>query len=101
MATVTGLQEVDRPTHRGLAFAYNNETLFAPLQYANGSAVYPAQVRTLEILIACQFTTLVGDNETAFVHDFKKQVVSWTKIPSDYLMEHAIAPYKQRSTQFL
>ena len=100
VVTITGLQGVDRPTHGGFAITYNNETLFAPLQYANGSAVDPAQIRNLEILIECEFRTLVESNETAFVDDFKRQVSTWTKIPSDYLMYHAIGTYKPKSTQF-
>ena len=102
VATVTGLQEVNRPTHGGITLTYKNETLFAPLQFVNGSAVYPAQIRTIEILIACPINMLPWNNLTVFVANFRKQLTEWTKIPSYFFMNHDIGPWtiSDRSTQF-
>ena len=102
VATVTGLQEVNRPTHGGITLTYNNETLFAPLQFVNGSAVYPAQIRTIEILIACPINILPWNNLTVFVGNFRKQVIEWTKIPTKFFMGNEIGPWiiNDESTQF-
>ena len=102
VANVTGIQEFDRPLHGDTIFRYNNETLYAPLQFANGSVVYLPHIRTIEILIACPLTNLPRNNITLFVDEFKKQLTKWTNIPPDFFMDHEIGPWtiNTRSTQF-
>ena len=102
VATITGLEEVNRVTHGGIPFDYKYETLFAPLQFTNGSVINSTKIRTIEILIACPLTNLPKNNVTLFVDEFKKQLTKWTNIPPDFFMDHEIGPWtiNTRSTQF-
>lgn len=102
VATITGLQGADRPTHGATTFTYNNQQFFAPLQLANGSGVHPRRVRTIEILIACPLSQLPFNNISKFVDDFKEKLTQWTSIQPDFFTGHEIGPWtvQIRSTGF-